>query len=79
MKPSKAVEHLAPGTVLDDTDPAVQDFIREVYRNSEAHMPSMFQRVRTVRSVKVGRKYVAVTMQSYAIVTRPKGFEVGVL
>jgi len=79
MKPnSLPVEYLAPGTVLDDTDPDVQNIIMEAYRNSKVHKPGMFHLVRQVRSIAIGRDYVAITLKSYAIVRRPKGYEVGV-
>lgn len=76
---SEEVQKLTPGTVLDDNDPAVRDIIREVYEASRAHIPGMFQKVRTVRSVQVNRTYAYITFESYGIVRRPKGYVVGVL
>lgn len=73
------VESLTPGTVLDDTDPAVRDIIREVYEASKVHLPGMFHKVRTVRSVQANRTYAYITFESYGVVRRPKGYEVGVL
>lgn len=78
MSGTKAVERLTPGTVLDDADPAVQDFIREVYHNTPTHIPGMYDKVRTVRRIEVKRKYVHVVMECYGCVIRPRGFLVGV-
>jgi hypothetical protein len=75
---SEEVQNLTPGTVLDDKDPAVRDIMREVYKTSRTHIPGMFQKVRTVRSVQVNRTYAYITFESYGIVRRPKDYVVGV-
>lgn len=75
---SLEVQKLTPGTVLDDADPAVQDIIKEVYHASKAHLPGMYQKVRTVKSVMVQRTYTYITFESFGVVRRPKGYMLGV-
>jgi len=72
------MSELRPGMVLDDGDPATLEVIRDVVKNTRTMQGLGYANLRTVREVQTHRTYSYVTMAGYAVVRRPKDYQVKV-
>ena len=72
------VSELQPGMVLDENDPATREVLTWSIKRTMTSQGMRDGRFRTVREVQNLRTYTYITFESYAIVRRPKDYEVKV-